>query len=119
MGSSTSNLQDFLNRKTGKGIHFDDIYNLPSHQILVMEVLTEAGELAYDDLIAKLTTLPDDKQLSQSQIDGTLYELVRLGYVLSFIEDGVIMYMVQKKKPQKRDEQRLWDKLDLDNRDDF
>lgn len=114
MGSSTSNLQDFANRNTGKGIHFNDIYNLPSHQILLMEILSDVGEISYDDLIARLTALPEDQQLSQSQIDGTLYELVRVGYVLSFIEDGTIMYMIQKKKPQKRDEQRLWDKLDID-----
>lgn len=117
MGSSTSSLQDYMNRKTRNGLHFSDIYNLPTHQYTIIELLKDKKELAYEDLCQQAQSLPEDKRLTQSQVDGTLYELIRVGYVTSFMDDGTVFYMIQTQKPQKRDEQRLWKKLDLGDLD--
>jgi len=113
MGSSTSSLQDYLNRKSNKGLHFSDIYNLPAHQHTIIEILQEKKEVSYDALCEQAQSLPENKRLTQSQIDGTLYELIRIGYVTSFMDEDKVFYMIQAQKPQKRDEQRLWKKLDL------
>jgi len=79
----------------------------------------EPRELSYAALCEAINKLPPDKQLSQSEIDDTLYQLISLGYLSSFMEQGDIIYMVQIARrgdsPIKRDEQKLWHQLDLSN----
>ena len=73
--------------------------------------------MAYKQLCKVVADLPEDERLTQSQLDGTLYELIRMSYLTSFMENGEVIYMLQaeigKKPPPQRHEQRLHRKLDL------
>ncbi len=116
MASSSSNLQDYMQRNKDKANDLSDIYNLPANQYTIMMLLAGPKEMAYKNLCKAIEDLPENKRLTQSQIDGTLYELIRMGYLTSFMENGDIVYMVQVsegKPPEKRDEQRLFRKLDF------
>lgn len=116
MASSSSNLQDYMQRNKDRASSLSDIYNLPANQYSIMTILSEPKEMPYKQLCKAIEELPENKRLTQSQIDGTLYELIRMGYLTSFVENGDIVYMVQVtegKPPEKRDEQRLFRKLDL------
>lgn len=110
--SSTSNLQNKESRKKERITDASQIAQLPANQHVVMEILLTSREMSYSHLCEAIKHLPDDKRLSQSQIDSTLYELISIGYLTSFMEDGEIIYMMQLKgNQQKRDEQRLWDSM--------
>jgi hypothetical protein len=115
MGSSTNNARE-MREKPEKINRLADLTFLPPNQYTVMNVLAEPRELTYQALCSAIFALPEDKRLTQSEIDSTLYELVKLGYVTSFFENGHLNYMMQlspNKRPSKRDEQRLWNKFDM------
>lgn len=116
MASSSSNLQDYVTRNKDMAKGLSDTYNLPANQYTVMSVLSAPKEMPYKKLCKTIEALPEHKRLSQSQIDGTLYELIRLGYLSSFMENGDVVYMVlisDGKLPDKRDEQLIYPKLDF------
>lgn len=115
MGSSTNNARE-MRDKPDKISRISDLAHLPPNQYAIMNILAEPRELAYQALCDAVFALPDDQRLTQSELDSTLYELVKLGYVTSFFENGHLNYMMQlspNKHPSKRDEQRLWNKFDM------
>lgn len=81
-----------------------------------MQMLAEPREMPYRLLCDKMKNLAEEQRLTQSQVDGALYELVKQGYLSSFMENGDIVYLVQltaANRPSKRDEQRLWNRFDM------
>jgi hypothetical protein len=115
MGSSTNNARE-MREKPDKISRLSDLAHLPPNQYTVMNVLADPRELTYQALCNAVFALPEDKRLTQSELDSTLYELVKLGYVTSFFENGHLNYMMQlspNQRPSKRDEQRLWNKFDM------
>jgi len=117
MASSTSNLQNYLQKKFQKVDDSTHFPNLPPNQNTVVNLLVEPKEMPYKQLCKAVEDLPEDERLTQSQLDGTLYELIRMSYLTSFMENGDVIYMLQakigKKPPPQRHEQRLLRKLDL------
>ncbi len=117
MASSSSNLQDYMQRENNRASGAIDSHSLPANQNTIMKLLSEPKEMPYKELCKAVEELPEGKKLNQSQLDGTLYELIRLGYLTSFMENGDVVYMVQvelgKTPPPQRHEQRLIRKLDL------
>jgi len=115
MASSSSNLQDYMQRH-GKQDQTDP-HSLPANQHTVMKLLSEPKEMPYKQLCKAVEELAEGQRLNQSQLDGTLYELIRMGYLTSFMENGDVVYMVQIEMnappPPPRHEQRLMRKLDL------
>ena len=91
--------------------------NFPANQNIVIKLLSEPKEMPYKLLCKAVEELPENERLTQSQLDGTLYELIRMSYLTSFMENGDVVYMLQvevgKKPPPQRHEQRLLRKLDL------
>lgn len=90
----------------------DPFAQLPPLQAQVMQLLWQPHEMGYMALCAALGA----KNMSQSQIDFTLYELVKLGYLATSMESGELAYIVQvnnQLRPSKRDEQKLWSQLDV------
>lgn len=113
MSTSTGNLQSYEAKNRKRISDLSQIVDLPSNQHTVMS-LVSSREMSYSRLCDAVKHLSDDKRLSQSQLDSTLYELISIGYLSSFMEDGEIIYMVQLKgKQDKRDEQRLWKGMDI------
>lgn len=115
MGSSTGNIRD-LRDKPERISSAAELNHLPPNQYTVMSVLIGPREMAYTTLCETIQALPDNLRLTQSQIDGTLFELVKEGYLTSFMENGDVVYMVQLRagqRPSKRDEQRLWNKFEM------
>jgi hypothetical protein len=115
VGSSTGNLRDFRDKPEGIS-SAADLLHLPPNQYSVMSLLITPREMAYSALCEAIKTLPEPQRLTQAQLDGTLFELVKEGYLTSFMENGDVVYMVQLRKgkrPSKRDEQRLWNKFDM------
>jgi hypothetical protein len=81
-----------------------------------MVMLAEPREMPYRLLCDKMKNLDEGQRLTQSQVDGALYELVKQGYLSSFMENGDIVYLVQiasASRPSKRDEQRLWNRFEM------
>jgi len=117
MASSSSNLQDYMRRESKRVGNSADIQNLPANQNTVLKLLSEPKEMPYKQLCKAVEQLPETNRLTQSQLDGTLYELIRMGYLTSFMENGDVVYMLQvelgKTPPPQRHEQRLMRKLDL------
>lgn len=117
MASSSTNLQDYIQREGRLSSKATNLHNLPANQSTVLKVLSKPNEMPYKQLCQMVEALPDNRQLTQSQLDGTLYELVRMGYLTSFTENGDVIYMLQvelgKIPPPQRHEQRLMRKLDL------
>lgn len=117
MASSSSNLQDYMQQKGGQVSGSANIQGFPANQRTVIKLLSEPKEMPYKQLCKVVEDLPVDERLTQSQLDGTLYELVRMSYLTSFREKGDVVYMLQveigKKPPPQRHEQRLIRKLDL------
>jgi len=117
MSSSTGNMQKYEQRQPKKISNSAELYKLPKNQYTLMELILETKELSYTTLCDRVKALDDDKRLSQAQIDGTLYELIRIGYLTSFMEKGDIIYMAQiankGDSPIKRDEQKIWSKMDM------
>ena len=115
MASSSSNLQDYMQRHGNRATN--DPHSLPANQKTVMGLLSEPREMPYKQLCKAVEDLPEKQRLNQSQLDGTLYELIRSGYLTSFMENGDVVYMVQvdmgTPPPPPRHEQRLMRKLDL------
>ena len=113
MASSTNNL-----KKTYERINSSTFsHGLPVNQNTVIKLLSEPNEMAYKQLCKVVGELPVEERLTQSQLDGTLYELIRTNYLTSFMENGDVVYMLQvdmgKKPPPQRHEQHLFRKLDL------
>jgi len=117
MASSSSNLQNYLQKKFQKIDDSTNTPSLPPNQNTVINILAEPKELPYKDLCRAVEELPENERLTQAQLDGTLYELIRMSYLTSFMENGEVVYMLQaeigKKPPPQRHEQRLLRKLDL------
>lgn len=95
----------------------------PSHesglsktQRVLLDLLRTSKEMAYTLLCQTVNTLPLEDRLSQADLDNALFELVRIGHLTSFFEDGDVIYMVQTsgaRPPSKRDEQMLWNPLEM------
>jgi predicted transcriptional regulator len=86
--------------------------HLPPLQALVMQLLWQPREMGYAALCTTLLA----QNLVQGQIDVTLYELVKQGYLATSMESGELAYVVQvnhQLRPSKRDEQKLWSQLDV------
>ncbi len=117
MSSSTGNIHNYDQRNSKKIVSSAELYKLPPNQYTIMELVMTPREISYKNLCEAVKELPETNRLSQAQIDGTLYELLRLGYLTSFIDNGEIIYMAQigqkGDSPVKRDEQKLWNQLDL------
>jgi hypothetical protein len=117
MASSSNNLQNSIQKKYDSVDSSSNAFDLPSNQNTVIKLLSGPKEMPYKQLCATMETLPEDERLTQPQLDGTLYELIRMSYLTSFMENGDVVYMLQvdvgKKPPPQRHEQRLLRKLDL------
>lgn len=117
MASSSSNLQDYMRRESKRVDGSADIHSLPANQTTILKLLSEPKEMPYKELCKTVEQLPEKTRLTQSQLDGTLYELIRMGYLTSFMENGDVVYLLQvelgEAPPQQRHEQRLLRKLDL------
>ncbi len=112
MGSSTNNFRE----SRDKSNQASDYAQLPAAQAAVMLMLAEPREMPYRLLCDKMKNMAEGQRLTQSQIDGALYELVKQGYLSSFMESGDIVYLVQaitQSRPSKRDEQRLWNRFEM------
>lgn len=112
MGSSTNNFREYRD----KSEQSSDYAQLPTNQAAILTMLAEPREMPYQVLCDKIKSLPEDQRLTQSQVDGALYELVKQGYLSSFMENGDIVYLMQhtpNKRPSKRDEQSLWNRFDI------
>lgn len=109
--SSTGNLKDAKNKdKIQKQLPESELAKLPPNQYAIMKKLlaNDPRELPYMEMCSALKT----DGLSQSDIDLALHQLVQNGYVSSFFENGVFMYMVtldSSGRPSSRDHERLWD----------
>lgn len=123
MASSSSNLQDYMQRESERLSGSADASNLPANQNTILKLLSEPKEMPYKELCKAVEQLPETTRLTQSQLDGTLYELIRMGYLTSFMEKGDVVYLLQvelgTKAPAPRHEQKLVHKfnfkdLDLD-----
>lgn len=89
---------------------------LSKSQHVLLDVLRAAREMAYTLLCQSVQNLSPDDRMTQAEIDNALFELVRIGHLTSFFEDGDVIYMVQSsgaRPPSKRDEQVLWDPLEM------
>ena len=117
MASSSSNLQDYMERESGRVSGSADIHNLPVNQSTVLKLLAGPKEMPYKQLCKAVEELPENKRLTQSQLDGTLYELIRMGYLVSFMENGDVVYLLQVElgdaPPAPRHEQKLVHKFDF------
>lgn len=117
MASSSSNLQDFMRRESKRVDGSADMHSLPANQNTVLKLLSDPKEMPYKQLCKAVEQLPESTRLTQSQLDGTLYELIRMGYLTSFMENGDVVYLLQvelgEAPPPPRHEQRLMRKLDL------
>ena len=117
MASSTSNLQNYIQQESRQVGCSADAHSFPANQSTVLQLLSQPKEMPYKQLCKAVESLPEDARLTQSQLDGTLYELIRMGYLASFMENGDVIYILQveigKKPPAQRHEQRLLRKLDL------
>ena len=89
---------------------------LSKQQRVLLDFLRAAREMAYTLLCQSVQGLPPEDRLTQPELDNALLELVRIGHLTSFFEDGDVIYMVQTsgaRPPSKRDEQVLWDPLEM------
>jgi hypothetical protein len=89
---------------------------LSKSQRVLLDVFRAAKEMAYTLLSKSVQTLPTDDRLTQTELDDALFELVRVGYLTSFFEDGDVIYMLQitgTRPPSKHDERVLWDPLEM------
>lgn len=89
---------------------------LPKPQRVLLDFLRAAREMPYTVLCQSMQSLASDDQMTQTELDNALFELVRIGHLTSFFEDGDVIYMVQSsgaRPPSKRDEQVLWDPLEM------
>ncbi len=89
---------------------------LPKPQRILLDFLRAAKEMAYTLLCQSVQALPPEDRLSQTDVDNALFELVRIGHLTSFFEDGDVIYLVQSsgaRPPSKRDEQVLWDPMEM------
>lgn len=113
MTTSTGNLRK-KKTDTKRISELSQIAELPRNQQILLEILLISPDTPYTQLCTIATQLPGDNALAQADVDSALYELLRVGYLVSFMENGDIFYMVQLKgKREKRDEQRLWRDLGL------
>jgi hypothetical protein len=72
--------------------------------------------MAYTLLAQSAQALSPEDRLTQAELDNALFELVRIGYLTSFFEDGDVIYMLQttgNRPPSKHDEQVLWNPMDM------
>lgn len=89
---------------------------LSKPQRVLLDFLRAAKEMAYTLLCQSVQSLPTEDRMTQAELDNALFELVRIGHLTSFFEDGDVIYMVQSsgaRPPSKRDEQVLWDPLEM------
>lgn len=100
MGSSTNALKK-------DGALPDSAASLSAVQRQVLELLVDVRELPYPGLCQKALSA----SLTQQEIDAALYALVQAGYLLTFVEDNDVIYMLNqrvmgkaKSKPLKHDE---------------
>ena len=58
MASSSSNLQDYMQRESNRVSGRTDIHNLPSNQITVLKLISEPNEMPYKQLCKTVELLP-------------------------------------------------------------
>jgi hypothetical protein len=82
------------------------LQEFPVHQRRVIELLLEPRELSYETLRVKL--IESETPLHLAQFNSAITELVRDGYLVSFIEDGEVYYFLESDlNPDKRDEMSM------------
>jgi hypothetical protein len=98
MASSTSSNGQYSDNSSHKRLG-----DFTLAQRAIIEVLFTPREMPYRELNQKV--LQTSHAPSQTQFDNAINELIRLGYLMSFIEDGEVYYLLDADvKPEKRDE---------------
>jgi len=107
--SSTGNLME-LEDKSSKRIPSSELAKLPPNQYAIMKkiVAQTPQEMSYSEICDQIK----QEGFTQSEVDMGLHQLVQTGYLNSFFEKAVIMYMATvdgKGRPSSRDHEQLWD----------
>jgi hypothetical protein len=98
MASSTSKNGQYSENTTKKRLG-----EFSTAQRAIIEVLFIPREMPYRELKQKV--LQTSHTPTQTQFDNAINELIRQGYLVSFIEDGEVYYLLDADvKPEKRDE---------------
>jgi hypothetical protein len=104
MSTSTESLQ--AQQASADNKKLSRLQEFPVHQRRIIELLLEPRELPYESLRTKI--MDSDTPLHSAQFNAAITELVRDGYLVSFIEDGEVYYFLEfDVKPEKRDEMSM------------
>ncbi len=104
MSTSTESLQS--QQAAAENKKLSRLQEFPVHQRRIVEALLVPRELPYETLRKQL--VDSDTPMLSTQFDSAITELVRAGYLISFIEDGEVYYFLEADlKADKRDEMSL------------
>ena len=101
------------------GLNLLDLADLPTPQRVVMQVIMREKSMMHEALLAAVSALPEDQRLTEAELNDTLGELCRQGYLHQEITDAGRRYHIPiARKPGKQLNSAIWNALGIDTTED-
>jgi hypothetical protein len=101
------------------GLNLLDLADLPAPQRLLMRIIMREKSMMHDALLAAVSALPETQRLSEAEINDTLGELCRQGYLQQEMTNDGRRYQIPiARKPGKQLNSAIWNALGVDSAED-
>jgi hypothetical protein len=101
------------------GLSLLDLADLPAPWRAVMRLIMREKSMLHDALLAAVSQLPDGQRLSEAELNDTLDELCRQGYLQQDVTDAGRRYQILvARKPGKQLHSAIWNALGVETTDD-
>ena len=94
MSGLADQLQDILGKPGGEALSTLDLMSLPSPVRRVINLMLRKVQITYPELCRTVAALPEDKRLSQAELDEILDALCQVGWLDQEQAGGVKTYKV-------------------------
>jgi hypothetical protein len=94
------------------GLNLLDIANLPAPQRNILRLVMRDITMTYEMLLQAVMTLPSEEQLSQSQLDEVLHELLERGWLTQESDGTAVVYRANlARKSGRTMSKNIWNAL--------
>jgi hypothetical protein len=94
MSGLADQLNDILGKPDGEALSTLDLMSLPSPVRRVINLMLRKVKITYPELCKTIADLPEEKRLSQAELDEILGALCQVGWLDQEQSDGVATYKV-------------------------
>ncbi|MBN1427523.1 MAG: hypothetical protein JXB07_04005 [Anaerolineae bacterium] len=99
MSELADQLKDILGNPGGEPLNTLDLMSLPPSVRRIFNLMLRKVEIPYTDLCQIVAEFPENKRLSQSELDEVIEALCRIGWLEQEQKAGVVAYKISLKTP--------------------